>query len=378
MMRFKVFRKFRRLSLYKKSLIIFSTCLFLLGSIFLVYVYNSMVIYERNLVDNYILYLAESGKLTEEVSDDLFKVSSYEKKNAKITDGIKKLYKSDKLKIKKNSKESKDNIYAYDLYNDNVLLSTVSLKSTDTYKRMGILKIDEWEIVDSKNYFDNGIYSYEIKVPEDYKVYVNDLELEDSSIKSSGDVAGLEKLTEYVTIMKTKTYEVNNLVYEPKIKIVDQDNKEVKFQVKDNKIVISKEFEKIKTYEEAQKYIKDNFDIMKLAENWSLFLTDDLPGRINALNNYLIKGSYMYERAYSWSTGVDISFVSSHRLKNPTFTNETLENFIIYNDNAFSCEVSLEKNMVVSGSYRVDKMHDRLYFVYYNGGYKLVGMDAIK
>ena len=73
----------------------------------------------------------------------------------------------------------------------------------------------------------------------------------------------------------------------------------------------------------------------------------------------------------------DITFVSSHRLKNPIFTNEEVKNFIIYNDNAFSCEVYLEKNMIVSGKDKVDIMHDRLYFIYYEDGYKLVNMESI-
>jgi len=60
------------------------------------------------------------------------------------------------------------------------------------------------------------------------------------------------------------------------------------------------------------------------------------------------------------------------------FTNEEVKNCIIYNENAFSCEVTLEKNMVVSGKDKVDEMNDRLYFVYYNGGYKLVDMKSIE
>ena len=85
----------------------------------------------------------------------------------------------------------------------------------------------------------------------------------------------------------------------------------------------------------------------------------------------------MYEMAWGWATQVDITFVSNHRLKNPVFTNEKLENFIIYNDNAFSVEVTLEKNMIVNGEDKVDKMHDRLYFIYYEGSYKLVDMKSI-
>ena len=381
MRKLRITKKWKRLSAYKKSLILLSLVLVILSTVFLVYVYNSMILYERHLVDNYISYLAESGKLTEGVNDNMFTISKFESSNAKITDGIKKLYKSDNLKIKKNSELSKGDIYAYDLYNDSKLISTVSLKSTKSYKKMAILTINEWEIVDSKNYFDNGVYAYEITVPNDYKVYINSYLLDDSDITKSGDVAGLENLTKYVEISKSKTYNVNNLVYEPKIKIVDASNKEVKFDIKDNQINITKKFQEFAALEESKTYIKDDFDVLKLAENWSLFLTKDLRGTnygLSTLMPYLISGSKMYQRAYDWSHGIDITFVSNHRLKSPTFTNESVSDCVIYNDNAFSCLVSLEKNMVVNGNDKVDKMHDRLYFIYYNGGYKLVDMQAVK
>ena len=374
----KLFRKWHQKSLYKKSLILYTLLLVVCGFFILVYVFNSMVLYERNLVDNYIKYLATSGKLTEDVKDDLFKVSKYEKSNAKISDGIKKLYKSDDLKIKKNTKLSKDEVYAYDLYNNDKLISTVSIKSINSYKRMAILTIDEWDVVDYQNYFDKGIYAYEIKVPKDYTVKVNGNTLSNDDITKEGDVEGLERLTEYVEIEKSKTYEVNNLVYKPEIVILDENNKEVEYKEEDNKINVTKEFRKIKTLEDAKSYIKDDFDILKLAENWSLYLTNDLSGGLNTLRPYLIKDSYYYTMAYNWSRNVDRTFVSSHRLKNPVFTNEVVEDFIIYNDNAFSCKVYLEKNMVVSGKDKQDIMNDRLYFIYYEGGYKLVNMEAIK
>ena len=343
MAKLKIVRKWQRSSLYKKSLILFTILLCILSSILLSYVYNSMVIYERNLVDNYIKYLATSGKLTEDVKDNLFEISKYEKSNAKISDGLKKLYQSDNLKIKKNSKLSKDEVFAYDLYNNDKLISTVSIKSTNSYTRMAILKIDEWKIVDYQNYFDKGIYAYEIKVPTNYKVYVNNQELDNSLIVKEGDVEGLERLTDYIEIEKSKTYEVNNLVYKPEIKIVDENNKEVTYEEENNKIIVTKKFKKINTLDDAKREIKDNY----------------------------------YNQAYNWSRNVDRTFVSNHRLKNPVFTNEEIKNFIIYNDNAFSCEVYLEKNMVVSGQDKQDIMHDRLYFIYYNDGYKLVNMEAI-
>jgi len=376
----KLIRKFKRASLYVKSLIVFAIILVILGIVFLSYVWSSMITYERSLVDNYIKYLAQSGRLTDNIDNNLFEVSAYEKKNAKITDGVKKLLKSDDLVIKKNSKESKDNLFVYDLkINDNVI-STVTLKNTNSYTQMAILTINEWEVEKLTTNFDEGVFNYEISIPNNYKLYINDIEVSKEDITKEGDVEGLERLTKHIEISKNKTYTINNLVYEPDIRIVDENNKKVDFDIDGNKIIVTKEFKKIKNMEDAKEYIKDDFDIMKLAENWSLFLTDDLSGSyhgFNQLTPYLIEDTYMYEMAYGWSHNVDITFVSSHRLKNPVFTNERIENFVIYNENAFSVEVYLEKNMVVSGKDKVDIMHDRLYFIYYENGYKLVDMKSI-
>ena len=59
----KLSRKWKRKSNYTKSLILSTILFLLLGCIFLGYVYNSMIIYERNLVDNYIKYLENLLKI---------------------------------------------------------------------------------------------------------------------------------------------------------------------------------------------------------------------------------------------------------------------------------------------------------------------------
>ena len=383
MRRLKITKKWRRASLYKKSLILFIILLTILSSVFLFYVHNSMVIYERSLIDNYIKYLVSSGKIAKSIDNNGFRVSEYEKKNATIAEGLKKLLIDDKLEIKKNTKESKDGVYTYDLKVDNNSIGTVSLKSKNSYRRMAILTIDEWEVNEINLDLENGIYAYEINIPSNYKLYINNVEVNDSSITKEGDVADLEKINESVEIAKSKTYEINNLIYEPTIKIVDENSNEVEYKKDNNKISVNGVFKEIATLEEAKEYIKDDFDILNLAENYSLYLTDDLAHGVyghgfNKLSPYLIKGSYMYEMAYAWGHQVDITFVSNHYLKNPIFTNESLKDFIIYGENAFSVLVHLEKNLVVQGNAKVDKMNDRLYFVYYEGGYKLVDMKSIK
>lgn len=370
----------KNMSFYKKSLLLFTLLLACISLVFLIYVHRNLVIYERNLADNYIKYLATSGKITNDLNDDMFVISKYEKNNAKITDGLKNLFKSKDLNIKKNTKLSNDKIYAYDLKIGDKLVSTVSLKSKKNYTKMAILTITEWEVEDIKTYFDKGIYNISITIPEAYKAFVNNIEVTDFE-SGSGDSKELERLTKYVNIDKSKNVKIDNLVFEPKVKIVDEKGSDVAFENKNGEIIFKKEYKQISSYEEASKYIKDDFNILELAKNYSLFLTDDLKGASHGLDKltpYLIRDSYMYNMAYNWAHNVDITFVSRHTLKNPTFTNETIKDCIIYSEDAFSCVVHLEKNMIVNGQDRVDTMNDRLFFVYYENGYKLVDMKAVK
>ncbi len=86
----------------------------------------------------------------------------------------------------------------------------------------------------------------------------------------------------------------------------------------------------------------------------------------------------MYKQAYNWAHSIDITFTSSHTLKNPPFANVRIENFVIYGDSAFSCEVYLEKNMVVKNEAQTDIMHDMLSFIKVDGKWKLMNIKGIK
>ena len=62
-----------------------------------------------------------------------------------------------------------------------------------------------------------------------------------------------------------------------------------------------------------------------------------------------------------------------------SFVNTKLSNFKIYSENAFSCEVYLDKNMIIKGGKKLtDTMNERMYFAYYDGSWKLVNMQSIK
>ena len=86
------------------------------------------------------------------------------------------------------------------------------------------------------------------------------------------------------------------------------------------------------------------------------------------IKKYFIKGSYQYNVALQYATGVDITFTSSHVLANPAFTENSVTNFKWISENCFSVDVYFVKHMLLrSGSQKVDDTtNDRFYFVKYD------------
>ena len=125
-------------------------------------------------------------------------------------------------------------------------------------------------------------------------------------------------------------------------------------------------------------------DVLRIAQNWSMFMTDDLP--FEQLKGDLVAGSYQYNVALKYATGIDIKYTSKHTLFDPAFTENSVTNFTWITENCFSVDISFVKHMRLYYGARVDDpMNDRFYFVYWddtdNGvndpAWKLAGMKEI-
>ena len=100
-------------------------------------------------------------------------------------------------------------------------------------------------------------------------------------------------------------------------------------------------------------------------------MTNDLEGTqkgFGTMKKHLITNSYLYNVAYKWTTNIDITFVSSHVLDNPPFSEEKVTNYKSYGDNVFSCDISFLKHMdLASRNMKViDEMNSTFYFMYYD------------
>lgn len=384
-------------SVFKKFIIIYVAILTVLMAIFLLYVADSLIKYDKNQIENYmqttiseLKEVSKKGNIGKHVDVSKINVSKYEKKENSVSDGFYELLSNEEItyKLNENSKENENPIY--DIYAGENKILEVYLDGTQKENRLGLLTYNKWKTKKIKETIESGLYTCEILIPSDYTVYVNDQQVSKESITQKVQNEGLEQISKYVEIPYIVKYEVADLLKKPDVKIFDKDGKQIEYKQEKNTISKELEFITAENQEQAKEKLAGEIDVLKVAKDWSLYLTDDLAGRLHGYYNisqYLINGSSIKQFAYKWATGIDITFVSNHTLLNPTFTNEKVSNFEIYNENAFSCEVYLQKNLKLKSGGKIieDIMNERMYFAYYdetddgvaNPTWKLVNMQSV-
>ena len=384
-------------SVFKKFLIIYVIILLVLAGVFLGYVADSLIKYEKNQIENYMEDIigdlkkaSKNKKIEKYINTNNLHISEFEKKYTTVSEGFNELFKSNNITYKLNKDTEKSENPIYDIYANEEKILEVHLDGTSKENRLGLLTFNKWETIKIENKMEKGLYTCNILAPNNCSVYINDKVLTEDYIIEKVQNEGLTQISKYIDIPYIVKYEITELLKKPEVRIVDKNGNEVKYIEEGNTISKGLDFISANTEEEAKQHIKGEIDILKVAKDWSLYLTDDLEGRLHGFYNiskYLIEDSDIEKFAYKWATGVDITFVSSHILLNPTFTDEKISNFEIYNENAFSCEVYLQKNLKLeSGGKKIeDKMNERMYFAYYdetedgvdNPTWKLVNMQSV-
>lgn len=358
--------KSRRKSLFKKSLLIYTIFATLLVVVFLVYIFLALKSYEEeqttNIIKNTIISL----------DDDTLK--DYLKNNNQSENFLDEYKKQINDKDVKILKKDKDN---YEVVLNNRVLFNIITKYIRTETKLGIFSYEKREIISIKPNLERGLIFYNVTIPSTYKLYVNNELVEEPTSKEK--YKNLDNMYQNDSMPYMATYEVNGLTKEESIKVTNEYDEEVKLKQNKYSYTLEKNYLNVDSYDEAKKYLSSEVDIWDFAHKWSLFLTNDLSGPAhgyNTIKQHFIEGTSMSKQAYNWAHGIDINFTSRHTLKNPPFTNEKLSNFTIYSKNAFSCEVYLDKHMVVNGKEQIDTMHDYIYFIKDNNTWKVVNIKA--
>lgn len=368
----------KKMTGYKKSLLIWFLLLLIASEACLIYVSTTLKMYEKGNIEGYMTSLIKDMKTASKVGNinkylSYNKVESKYEKNSSFEEGYKELFNESKLSYKKNDKES-----TYDIYADDTMIASVTLDSKKV-RRLGILSFEEYSIKEIETYSKNGIYNIDVYVNSNYDLYINDIKVSDEDLVSKEEIKEYSEVYDKVDLPYENHYKITNLTKKPKIKVMNGNNEVKVTNEKSNYYGVTyfKTDDKDAAFE---KLTNKDYDPLTFAKNWSLFLTADLPGErygLYTLTPNLVEGTALYKRAYSWATNVDITFTSMHTLDKDTFTNVKMNGFTVYNENAFSVDIYLEKNMtLVNGEKRVDTLNDTFYYAYIDGAYRLITMKS--
>ena len=370
-------RRKKKMSLYKKSLTVFALILLILSEAALIYVSTSLKEYENGNIDNYMSSLIKDMKKSAN-NKNIQKYLSYNniesiyEKTPSFEEGYKQLFNDSKITYKESDKNT------YDIYADDNIIASVTLNSKPMH-RLGLLSYNKYDISKIETYSKNGIYSAEVYVNSNYELYINDVKVSEDDLVSKEEIKEYSEAYDKISLPYQNHYKITNLTKKPKITVKDKENSVN--VTNENSIYYALDYFNTNDSEKAfEKLTNKDFDPLEFAKKWSLFLTSDLGGErygLYKLTPNLIEGTSIYKRAYNWATQVDITFTSLHSLDNETFTNIKVDNYVVYNELAFSVDIYLEKNMtLINGEKRVDVINDTFYFAYYDGAYRLISMKA--
>ncbi len=368
----------KKMTGYKKSLLIWFLLLLIASEACLIYVSTTLKMYEKGNIEGYMTSLIKDMKTASKVGNinkylSYNKVESKYEKNSSFEEGYKELFNESKLSYKKNDKES-----TYDIYADDTMIASVTLDSKKV-RRLGILSFEEYSIKEIETYSKNGIYNIDVYVNSNYDLYINDIKVSDDDLLSKEEIKEYSEVYDKVDLPYENHYKITNLTKKPKIKVMSG-NDEIEVTNEKSTYYGVSYFKTDDKDAAFSKLTNKDYDPLTFAKNWSLFLTADLPGErygLYTLTPNLVEGTALYKRAYSWATNVDITFTSMHTLDKDTFTNVKMNGFTVYNENAFSVDIYLEKNMtLVNGEKRVDTLNDTFYYAYIDGAYRLITMKS--
>ncbi|MBE6625807.1 MAG: hypothetical protein E7628_01315 [Ruminococcaceae bacterium] len=202
----------------------------------------------------------------------------------------------------------------------------------------------------------------QIIADDTYTLSINNIPLPESMTTVS-DNPDYEHLEGFVNdLPKTVTYNIAVLMDEAPIAATDATGKTIFIDPS----VYSRDLTSTSTGASVPESIAAEIDVLAIAKKWSLFMSKDLTGTNYGfwdLANHLVKGSYRYDVAYKYATGIDITFTSIHTLKDPAFVNEQVTNFRWITDDCFAVDISFDKQMVLGdGRDLVDTMNSTFYF----------------
>lgn len=277
----------------------------------------------------------------------------------------------------------------YVILSNGIPVATVVIQGNVKESYFDLFSLKEWEVTDV-----NAIYSFEtndisVVVPDNFTVKINGLEIDNSFLTGeSKDVDMFKYASEYTAMPKLVSYRVNGFLQVPTVEVFDVNGRKVetmcvseelienegqvdnavenKGQVEDavgtediegGVITYYAFFEEEEMPEELKEYA------LAAAKTWDLYNTND--ASLEEVEKYVVKDGFYDVIARRWLYSADRTYTSTHTLDNPPFRAETIDEYVKYSEDCFSCHVYLEKIMHLTrnGNLRLDVCDMTYFFV---------------
>lgn len=356
-----------------------------------VYVRGLMVRYERNSPENYVVWLAEDVSDSSQLGKYL---KAYNFSDNRFSDGkarkeeFYERVKSGKLEAKPVKGSYSSTRPEYDVTVDGLPLMTIALNELSNTTKLGIMTLSDWDIdycivrdkysQSTLKVSDDNCLNIKAVVPEGFNLIIDGNVPADLTPSDEVVLPEFAYVSLFTEAPKGRVYEIDNLYYEPSIYVQNNGGEVVSLAL--DKDGYYTEVGAYKESPEAKALIESFCNPLELGKLWSKYMTDDVGGDMHGRGTViygcrLLNGTDLYTLAVNWASSVDITFVSGHYIT--SWTNESVSNYIQYNDNLVSCDVAFDKNMNVRGSARTDAFRNRMYFGKAYGGWYLLDMVTL-
>ena len=289
--------KKKRMTIYKRSLLGWMLILLLISIFCWIYVYLTMIQYEKSNINNYMDTL---------IKDIIKKPSNYFELDSKFEseNAIRNSLKEANIKFKQVDSKSNDKYYLYIDNNNDKSYTTgeefaiITLDNSKKVKKLGMLNYNIWDIKEVEAVTTTA----KIYASEGNNITVNGVKLETKDIKETSKIPEFEEAYEYVELPKINYYEIDNLIVNP---IVKNDNNIISLE---DGVYRADTYFKTNSIDEAMKKLKNSYNPLEFAETWQMFLRaeyDNEKGRgLARVAPNLIEGTKMYKKAKDWATNV--------------------------------------------------------------------------
>lgn len=287
----------------------------------------------------------------------------------------------------------------YELFADAEHIGFCTLKEVSAEPFfLNLLTMSEWELDKVELEAVSGDQEVEITIPDSYQALINGIPADDRELTGEPTVSPeFTYVAAYVPVPSFVTYKTGGMLHSPKVEIKDQSGQTVltvdgegaedataelasgedaicDVERKGDKLKVT-----IKGFQESEMPKELAAMALENTERYTNFFSVDLPGSrasVSPIKDMFPEDSYYLDLADTYRRE-DMWMYSSH--DEPVFRNETVNHYIRYSDELFSCEVYFDKDMRLhkTGKIKVDTTNFRLYYGLLNGEWKILDMVTL-